>query len=424
MTRPPAKETEASYRIFSLDLAGRRSQPVSTTLFIPDLSALYPPARFGAEAGENQVELSWQENESPFTSGYVIERALLRQGPYTPLTPDGLDAGQTRWTDSGLQGGTTYFYRIRAMDPRGNLGSPSLIATAMPSNRQAPPRPDKLQAEVGRTRVRLTWEAVKFPVAGYKIERLAKGAKRWTILTARVVPEARYDDQIQLHTQGEFRYRVTAVAFDNQESEPSREVKAVLLDTVSPNPPRISDIDGSDGKVVVSFKGTPPEDDIKAFLVVRSVAKDDPGLVIGDPLPAGKKRFEDTFVEVGRKYWYRMVAVDASGNRSDPSWTRSVTVLNPPIPIPGKPSIKVEKEPLRHVRISFKTPPPGFEVIVQRLEEGNIWRPLIIGAIRDATDAADLNPPQQAKVLYRLVYRAANGVVGKPSLEAEAKFEK
>lgn len=419
----PPKETEASYHIYSLDLFGRRSKPLSRTLFIPDLSALYPPARFGAEAGDNQVELSWLLNESPFTSGYVIERALLRQGPYTTLTPDGLDAEQDRWTDSRLLGGTTYFYRIRAMDPRGNLGKPSLAASAIPRNRQAPPRPDNLQAEVGRTRVRLTWDAVKFPVAGYKIERFAKEAKRWTILTSGVVPEARYDDQIQLHTQGEFRYRVTAVAFDNQESKPSREVKALLLDTVSPNPPRIIDINGSDGKVVISFKATPPEGDIKAFLVVRSVAEDDPGLVIGDPLPVGKKRFEDTFVDVGRKYWYRLVAVDASGNRSDPSWTRQVTVLNPPIPVPGKPSLKVEEEPLRHVRISFKTPPPGLEVIIQRLEDGQGWRPLT-GGISDASEAADLNPPRQDKIQYRILYRAANGVAGKPSPAAEAKFKK
>ncbi len=48
---------------------------------------------------------------------------------------------------------------------------------------------------------------------------------------------------------------------------------------------------------------------------------------------------------VGQKYWYRLVAVDRSGNRSDPSWARQVTVLNAPIPIPGKPSLKVEKEP-------------------------------------------------------------------------------
>jgi hypothetical protein len=116
------------------------------------------------------------------------------------------------------------------------------------------------------------------------------------------------------------------------------------------------------------------------------------------------------------------VAVDQSGNRSDPSWARQVTVSNPPIPAPGRPTLLVEQEPLRHVRISFKTPPEKLEVIVQRYEEGNVWRPLT-GGIRNATDAVDLNPPQLPTVRYRLIYRAANGALGDPSPDAEATFE-
>ena len=175
----PPKESEATYRLFSLDLFGRRSRANSTTLFIPDLSALAPPDRFSAAAGENRVALGWEANASPFTAGYVVERALLRNGPYTAATPEGLDADQTQWEDTRVMGGTSYFYRVRAMDPRGNLGAPSLVKTATPQNRQAPPRPAKLTAAVGRTRVRLTWEAVPFPVAGYRVER--QGGRRPTL---------------------------------------------------------------------------------------------------------------------------------------------------------------------------------------------------------------------------------------------------
>lgn len=419
----PPKESKATYRIFSIDFFGRRSRPRSTSLFVADVSALTPPGGFAAMAGENRVVLSWEPNPSPYTGGYVVERSQLRGGPYIPLTPEGVGADRRGWEDKNLAGGTAYFYRIRSVDPRGEPGPPSLIATAVPRNGQAPPVPANLRADVGRTRVRLTWDAVAFPVAGYMVERLARDARRWILLTPRPVPDALYDDHVGLHTQGEFRYRVSAVAYDNQQSRPSREVKAVLLDTVSPNPPRITAIDGSNGRVAVSFRASPPEEDVHFFLVVRSVAEDDPGLVIGDPLPASKSRFVDTFVTVGQKYWYRLVAVDKSGNRSDPSWARPVTVLNPPVPVPAKPSIKVELKPLRHVRIAFKIPPEGLEVIVQRLEEGKGWRPLT-GGISNATEAADLNPPAQPEVKYRLVYRAANGVAGKPSPEAEATFEK
>ena len=420
-TAPP-KETQATYRIFSVDMFGRRSRPQASTLFIRDLSALIPPAAVTAAPGKNQVKLSWEPNPSPFTSGYVVERSLLRGSLFEPLTPDGLDARQTTYEDKQLTGGTSYFYRVRSMDPRGNLGHPSLIAVATPENRQAPPRPKNLKADVGRTRVHLSWHRVEFPVAGYKVERLAKGADKWVLLTPRVVPDAMFDDHTGLHTQGEFAYRVIAVALDNQESKPSRKVKAVLLDTVSPNPPRIMDIDGSNGKVVIEFRAAPPETDVTSFLVVRSVSPEDPGLVIGDPLPRKATRFEDTFVAVGKKYWYRMVAVDAVGNRSDLSWARDVMVDNPPIPVPPKPALKVGSDPLRHVKISFERPKADLEVIVQRYVDGEGWRALT-GGIKNASDAADLSPPMQSRVKYRLIYRATNGVAGEPSPEAEAVFK-
>ena len=418
----PPKESRATYRIFSIDMFGRRSRPKASTLFVPDLSALVPPAAVVATPGKNQVDLTWEPNPSPFTSGYVVERSLLRTGLFTPVTPDGLDAGKSKYEDKDVMGGTTYFYRVRSMDPRGNLGHPSLVAVATPENRQAPPTPENLKADVGRTRVRLTWDRVKFPVAGYKVERRAKGAEKWALLTPRVVPDPMFDDHTGLHTQGEFSYRVTAVALDNKESKPSRNVKAVLLDTVSPNPPRITDIDGSNGKVVLNFQAAPPEADAASFLVVRSVSPEDPGLVIGDPLPAKTTRFEDTFVAVGKKYWYRVVAVDAVGNRSDLSWARDVIVANPPIPVPPKPSLEVGSDPLRHVQISFTLPKDDLEVIVQRYVDGQGWRALT-GGIKNASNAMDLSPPVQPKVKYRLVYRAANGVAGEPSPAAEAVFK-
>lgn len=43
---------------------------------------------------------------------------------------------------------------------------------AQPGNPGAPPAPADLKADLGKTRVRLTWDPVPFPVAGYFVERL------------------------------------------------------------------------------------------------------------------------------------------------------------------------------------------------------------------------------------------------------------
>jgi hypothetical protein len=47
----------------------------------------------------------------------------------------------------------------------------------------------------------------------------------------------------------------------------------------------------------------------------------DVGVVIGDQLPGSARKFEDAYVEPADDYdyWYRLVAVDKNGNRSDPT---------------------------------------------------------------------------------------------------------
>jgi hypothetical protein len=151
------------------------------------------------------------------------------------------------------------------------------------------------------------------------------------------------------------------------------------------------------------------------------VSDDDPGLVIGDPISRKEDRFEDTFVTVGRKYIYRMVAVDRSGNRSELSRSVHVVVKNPPI-MPKKPVLSITTEPLRAVGISFVLPPDGLEVIVQRLDPERGWLALT-GGIRNATQAMDLNPPAVGPAQYRLLYWAANGVIGEPSESVEILLE-
>ncbi len=94
--------------------------------------------------------------------------------------------------------GTTYYYRVRAVNSRGDLGAPSSAAAVQAKNSGAPPKVDGLTADAGQVRVHLTWKPVVFPVAGYFIERRvgmgAAAAEPWVRLNARVTSEPLYDD--------------------------------------------------------------------------------------------------------------------------------------------------------------------------------------------------------------------------------------
>ncbi|MFA7317512.1 MAG: fibronectin type III domain-containing protein [Sulfuricella sp.] len=411
-------ENELTYRVFAVDALGRRSEPASVKLFAVDFRALEPPFEFNAAADRDEVTLRWKGSGNPHTAGYVIERAYLHDGPYETQTPQGLRADVARHTDRNLRPGTAYYYRMRAMGPRGDLGNPSRVVMVQTAGRQAPPAVSGLKAEVGRTRVHLAWGPVSAAVAGYFIERRGEGEDQWLRLNGLVRPEPFYDDYYGPGRSGEFRYRIVAVGYDNQESRPGRDVSAALPDTVPPPAPHITSVDGSNGKVTLGFAPAGREEDTEQFLVLRALAPREPALVLGDPLPRKARSFEDTLVEAGKVYWYQLVALDKSGNRSDPGSAVAVRVGNAEIPPARKPEVTRVSEPFPHALVRFAAPPAGLEVVIQfKTAAADAWI-VLAGPVAEGGEATHANLPR-GRSEYRAVYQAANGVQGKPSEAAE-----
>ncbi len=391
-------ENELTYRVFAVDVLGRRSEPASVKLFAADFKALEPPFEFNAAADRDEVTLRWKGSGNPHTAGYVIERAYLHDGPYETLTPQGLRADVARHTDRNLRPGTAYYYRMRAMGPRGDLGNPSRVAMVQTAGRQAPPAVSGLKAEVGRTRVHLAWEPVSAAVAGYFIERRGDGEDQWLRLNGLVRPEPFYDDYYGPGRSGEFRYRIVAVGYDNQESRPGRDVAATLPDTVPPAAPHITSIDGSNGKVKLDFAPAGREEDSEQFLVLRAISPRESALVLGDPLPRKARSFEDTLVEVGKVYWYQLVALDKSGNRSDPGSAVAVRVGNAEIPPARKPEVTRLSEPFPHALVRFAAPPAGLEVVIQfRTSASDAWI-VLAGPVAEGGEATHANLPRGTRV--------------------------
>lgn len=411
-------EEELTYRVYSVDIFGRKSTPSSFSFFRPDLRALDPPINVKTEAGEGKITITWEPGGNPYTAAYIVERSYLNDGLYEVLTPKGLKREAASYQDENVKAGTSYFYHVRAVGPRGDLGAPSQTAAAMGMSRGKPSSPSGLKAEVGRTRVRLIWKASKEPVAGYFIERRVEGSDKWLRINSTYSRDLLYDDDHAPDGYGTFSYRVVAVSHDYKESDPSGEVTATIEDRSFPPVPLITDIDGKEGNVAVTFQPGVPEEKSHQFLIVRAVSVDDPGLVIGDPLPAKLRTFVDTFVKPGQFYWYRVVALDKKGNRSDLSSPVVVRVGSPPIPIPKKPEVKFLKEPFQRVEIKFERPPKGLFVTIQHRTEGkDTW--LTITCALTIDYALHTSLPEKGKVEYRIVYQAENGEQGEPSEPVE-----
>ncbi len=76
-----------------------------------------PSSLIAVAVDDTQIALSWTDNSSNET-GFEIERSANGSTGWTPLQTTGL--GESDFTDGQDNPGTTYYYRVRAINASGN----------------------------------------------------------------------------------------------------------------------------------------------------------------------------------------------------------------------------------------------------------------------------------------------------------------
>src|SRR5262245_59807632 len=76
------------------------------------------PSNLSATAAStSQIDLAWQDS-SPNESGFIIQRAMSANGPWTQIATVGKSV--TSYSSTSLSGSTTYYYRVCSYNSRGN----------------------------------------------------------------------------------------------------------------------------------------------------------------------------------------------------------------------------------------------------------------------------------------------------------------
>lgn len=405
--REAGLEAEHTYEVHAVDIFGRKGPATTVRVFLPDPAALYAPGSFKAEAQPGRNLLTWVAPVSKYTTGLLIERAHLRQGPWEALFPRPLAANVLRYEDAAVTSGTVYFYRIRSLNSKSELGEPSFVVSAQGKAAQKIPAPAGLAVQQGDTRVRLTWNPAPRAIAGFYVERRVGGDHAWGRLNTGLLGEPRYDDYLGAGAAGGFQYRVTAVDFDNTLAS-SETVSVVLEDPNPPPPPHLMQATGNFGKVELRFRPAPPVERTTGYLVLRTQPNLKEEVVIGDPLPANATGFTDTWVQPGQIYRYRLLALAANGTRSEGSLQLEVVVGAPIVDAPPKPVATYAAKPFARVVFTFPTPPENVVYFLHR-KTGDRKDWLQIQGPLDGTEARDVNPPRSGKVLYRLHAQSVDG---------------
>ena len=307
--------------------------------------------------------------------------------------------------------GASYYYRVRAVTPNGDLGAATDPVHAQALGAASLSAPSSLAAEAGISQIALHWAPVPGrALAGYVIERRGDPATtRWSRLNSRLWPEAHYLDVVGPSQGGAFDYRVTAVAADESTSAPSAVLHVALVDSGAPPAPHVLSASGAGGRVEIRFVAAEPAAKGCQVALLRSESPRESGLVVGPPVAAAAGVISDDWVRGGEVNWYRLVAFDAHGHRSATTEAYPIRVGAPTLPTPKPPAVSYRAEPVPRVTLTFDAPPPHVRVLVEVEAENGHWRK-VVGPLQ-GTSALDANPPG-AHARYRIVYVGENGGAG------------
>jgi FtsP/CotA-like multicopper oxidase with cupredoxin domain len=168
--------TRYSYRVTAFNAAG--DAPSTAVLAGPaGVAAPAAPTQLAAtlQAGP-QIGLSWRDNAGTET-GFVVERAVNGSGNYVPLaTPaERTGTGTVTYIDTTVKAGTSYQYRVKAVNGGGSSAYVSGASVTVPA---LPGAPSNLTATAARANgnndtVTLKWTDNATNEAAFEVQRSA-----------------------------------------------------------------------------------------------------------------------------------------------------------------------------------------------------------------------------------------------------------
>ena len=265
------------------------------------------------------IAATWQPSPSPDVERYMVWRQRDGLLGLNRLTDE---ATGTRFVDSGVDGsgfreGERYRYALAAVDSSGNVSDTLYAALFVPDLTPPDPPPtfEALLTEGGR--VAVTWrESPSTDVTGYRIRSAALALD--TLLGDQTAFEGAYLSGAD-QTDQTLDFAVTAVDAAGNESAP-QEARLELRDTA---PPRaVRGVRAALGAQAVVVTWEPVPTGVATYRVSRAPSPAGPFEVIAT-LGAAAARYRDA-TPGGAERWYRVTAVDASGNASEsPHSTRA-----------------------------------------------------------------------------------------------------
>ena len=382
--------TTYHYRVSAINSAGTGTPSTVNNATTEAISAPQAPTGLDAQVqGRTQINLSWtapSDNGGAVITGYRIETST-NAGTTWSEQEDDTESTATTYEHTGLIPGTTYHYRVSAINSAGT-GTPSTVNNATTEAISAPQAPTGLDAQVqGRTQINLSWTAPSdnggAAITGYRIETSTNAGTTWSEQEDDTGSTATAYEHTGLMPGTTYHYRVSAINSAGT-GTPSNIDHAATSTATQPDAPTGLSATAS-GRTQINLSWTAPSNNGGAAITgYRIETSTNAGTTWSEQdgnTESTATAYEHTGLTPGTTYHYRVFAINSAGTGNpsnvDNATTSTATQPGAPTRLSATASGRTE------INLSWTAPPDdgGAAIMGYQIElstdAGSNWSDLV-----------------------------------------------
>ncbi len=341
------------YKVSALNSVGegalsneRSATPVATAT-VPGA-----PSLLSASAGNGSVALTWSAPASDGgapVGGYRVYRSVVAGDPFPRLMAT--VGNVTGWTDGSVVNGTTYYYKVSAVNSVGEGASSNERSATPAAAATVPGAPSLVSASAGSGSVTLAWSAPGSDggaaVSGYRVYRGTSSGAETLLTTLGTVTG--WTDSLVVNGVT-YYYKVSAVNSVGEGALSNERSATPVAAATVPGAPSLGSASAGNGTVALGWSapGSDGGAAVTGYNVYRGTASGAETLLTTVGNVTG---WTDSSVVNGATYYYKVSALNSVGEGA-PSNERSAT----PVTVPGAPSLGSASAGSGSVALSWTAP--------------------------------------------------------------------
>ena len=331
--------------------AGAWSSVVSVT-YKQTLSA---PAVTGGNDAQGRPTLTW--NAVTGAAKYEVYRARSKDGTYTKYSTT---TGTAYTNSSYLTSGTTYYYKVRALDANGNAGPYSAVVSVTCRLKLTAPTVTGSTDSQGRPT--LKWNAVT-GAAKYEVYRAR--SKDGDYIKYSTVTGTSYTNTSYLANGTTYYYKVRAMGSDGTAGPDSTPVSVTYKAPFGA--PLVTGSKDSQGRPALKWDKVT---DAAKYEVYRARSKDGTYSLMSTQSATGYTN--TSYLANGTTYYYKVRALKENGTAS--AYSSVVTITYGTVPTPAAPAMRSAKADSAGITVSWDTAANAVTYNVYRTADaGSSW---------------------------------------------------